>query len=592
MSQENIHRLDGSIFAEDGHDGMVHRAFLRAEGFTAEQTRRRPIIGISTSWSEFNPCNNGFRELAASVKRGVEAAGGLALEFPSISISEPFSRPSSMYLRNLMAMDVEETILATPIDGVVLLGGCDKTVPAVLMGAISAGRPAVLVTAGPRPVACWKGKPTTVDEQWEVIDQRRHGELSDEDWAAFEGIIHGGVGTCNVMGTATTMAAIGELLGFMLPGGALPPAADPERQALAERTGRLIVDVVARGEVPRSKITLESLENAVRMVGALGGSTNALIHLEAIAGRAGLRIGFERMREWLGTTPFITDVKPNGQALLSDLDAAGGIPAVAARIRHLLHEDVPTADGRTWGQVFDGLAPASGSARASAAAGGSDAEGSAQPIADPAAPLRESGMAVVRGSLAPDGAVMKLAGAAASKLKHRGRAVVFDGVADMWAKIDRDDLDVDADSVLVLRGVGPQGGPGMPEVGHVPIPAKLVKEGVTDMLRVTDARMSGTSVGSVVLHVAPEAAVGGPLAYVEDGDLIELDVAAGTLELLVDPAVLATRTPMPRGTDAARGWGRLYADHVLQADEGVDMDFLLDDSLQRPQQQKKEGAAR
>ena len=574
MSQENIHRLDGSIFAEDGHDGMVHRAFLRAEGFTAEETRRRPIIGISTSWSEFNPCNNGFRELAASVKQGVEAAGGLALEFPSISISEPFSRPSSMYLRNLMAMDVEETILATPIDGVVLLGGCDKTVPAVLMGAISAGRPAVLVTAGPRPVACWQGKPTTVDEQWEVIDQRRHGELSDEDWAAFEGIIHGGVGTCNVMGTATTMAAIGELLGFMLPGGSLPPAEEPERQVIAERTGRLIVDVVARGEIPRERITLASLENAVRMVGALGGSTNALIHLEAIAGRAGIRIGFERMREWLGSTPFITDVKPNGRALLSDLDAVGGIPAVAARIRHLLHEDVRTVDGRTWGEVLDAV-PA-----ASTAAG--------SPVADPAAPLTpDGGMAVVRGSLAPDGAVMKLAGAAASKLRHRGRAVVFDGVGEMWAKIDREDLEVDADSVLVLRGVGPHGGPGMPEVGHVPIPAKLVREGVTDMLRVTDARMSGTSVGSVVLHVAPEAAVGGPLAYVEDGDLIELDVAAGTLELLVDPAVLAARTPMPRGTDAARGWGRLYADHVLQADEGVDMDFLLDESLRNDAQQKE-----
>lgn len=564
MSQENIHRLDGSIFAEDGHDGMVHRAFLRAEGLTAEETRRRPVIGISTSWSEFNPCNNGFRELAESVKRGVAAAGGLALEFPSISVSEPFSRPSSMYLRNLMAMDVEETILATPIDGVVLLGGCDKTVPAVLMGAISAGRPAVLVTAGPRPVACWKGKPTTVDEQWEVIDQRRHGELSDEDWAAFEGIIHGGVGTCNVMGTATTMAAIGELLGFMLPGGALPPAADPERQAIAERTGRLIVDVVGRHEIPRERITLESLENAVRMVGALGGSTNALIHLEAIAGRAGIRIGFERMREWLGSTPFITDVKPNGRALLSELDAVGGIPAVAARIRHLLHEDVLAADGRTWGEVLDGVPTPTPDS----------------PAVDAATPLRlDGGMAVVRGSLAPDGAVMKLAGAASSKLKHRGRAVVFDGVADMWAKIDRDDLDVDADSVLVLRGVGPQGGPGMPEVGHVPIPAKLVKEGVTDMLRVTDARMSGTSVGSVVLHVAPEAAVGGPLAYVVDGDLIELDVHAGTLELLVDPAVLAARTPMPPGTEAARGWGRLYADHVLQADEGVDLDFLVDASL-------------
>ena len=568
MSQENIHQLDGSIFAEDGHDGMVHRAFLRAEGFTAEETRRRPVIGISTSWSEFNPCNNGFRELAESVKRGVAAAGGIALEFPSISISEPFSRPTSMYLRNLMAMDVEETIRATPIDGVVLLGGCDKTVPAVLMGAISAGRPAALVVAGPRPIACWQGKPTTVDEQWEVIDQRRHGELSDEDWAAFEGIIHGGVGTCNVMGTATTMAAIGELLGFMLPGGSLAPAEDPARQDIAERTGRLIVGVVARRDVPREHITMASLENAVRMVCALGGSTNALIHLEAIAGRAGLRIGFDRIREWAESTPFITDVKPNGRAMLTELDEVGGIPAVAARIRHLLHEEVRTADGRTWGEVFDGV-PA-----ASMAAG--------SPVVDPATPLTpDGGMAVVRGSLAPDGAVMKLAGAAGSMRRHTGRAVVFDGVADMWSKIDRDDLDVDADSVLVLRGVGVQGGPGMPEVGHVPIPAKLVKQGVTDMLRVTDARMSGTSTGSVVLHVAPEAAVGGPLAYVQDGDLIELDVAAGRLDLLVDPAVLAARAPMAPPALPDRGWARLYAGHALQPDEGCDLDFLLDPSLRK-----------
>ena len=565
MSQEHIHRLDGRIFGDPGADGMVHRAFLRAEGYTAEEVRRHPVIGICTSWSELNPCNSGFRDLAAAVKRGVEAAGGLALEFPTISISEPFSRPSSMYLRNLLAMDVEETILASPIDGVVLLGGCDKTVPGVLMGAISAGTPAVLVTAGPRPVACWQGEPTTVDAQWDVIDQRRVGALSDEDWAAFEGVIHSGPGTCNVMGTATTMAAIGELLGFALPGSALAPAAAPERDAIAAESGRLIVDVVARGVRPRSRITMESLENAVRVTCALGGSTNALIHLEALAGRAGLRIGHERLREWSRSTPFITDVKPNGTALLSDLEAAGGIPAVAARIRHLLHEHVATADGRTWGEVFDGLAPAS-------------LDG---PIADAAEPLTpDGGISVLRGSLAPGGAVMKLAGAAASARRHRGRAVVFDGVADMWSRIDRDDLDVDADSVLVLRGVGVQGGPGIPEVGHVPIPGKLVRAGVTDMLRVTDARMSGTSSGSVVLHVSPEAAVGGPLALVRDGDEIELDTHAGRLDLLVPAEELAARAPVTGGVaPPRRGWGSLYARHALQPDEGCDFDFLVDEDL-------------
>ncbi|KAA9147609.1 dihydroxy-acid dehydratase [Microbacterium lushaniae] len=565
MSQEHIHRLDGRIFGDPGADGMVHRAFLRAEGYTAEEVRRHPVIGICTSWSELNPCNSGFRDLAAAVKRGVEAAGGLALEFPTISISEPFSRPSSMYLRNLLAMDVEETILASPIDGVVLLGGCDKTVPGVLMGAISAGTPAVLVTAGPRPVACWQGEPTTVDAQWDVIDQRRVGALSDADWAAFEGVIHSGPGTCNVMGTATTMAAIGELLGFALPGSALAPAAAPERDRIAEDSGRLIVDVVSRGVPPRSRVTLESLENAVRVTCALGGSTNALIHLEAIAGRAGLRIGHERLREWSTSTPFITDVKPNGRALLSDLETAGGIPAVAARIRHLLHEHVATADGRTWGEVFDAMAPV--------ALGG--------PIADAAEPLTpDGGISVLRGSLAPGGAVMKLAGAASAARRHRGRAVVFDGVADMWSKIDRDDLDVDADSVLVLRGVGVKGGPGIPEVGHVPIPAKLLRAGVTDMLRVTDARMSGTSSGSVVLHVSPEAAVGGPLALVRDGDEIELDTHAGRLDLLVPAEELAARAPMTGGVaPPRRGWGSLYARHALQPDEGCDFDFLVDEDL-------------
>jgi dihydroxy-acid dehydratase len=566
MSQEHIHRLDGRIFGDPGADGMVHRAFLRAEGYTAEQVRRHPIVGICTSWSELNPCNSGFRDLAAAVKRGVEAAGGLALEFPTISVSEPFSRPSSMYLRNLLAMDVEETILASPIDGVVLLGGCDKTVPAVLMGAISAGMPAVLVTAGPRPVACWKGEPTTVEAQWDIIDQRRVGALSDEDWAEFEGVIHAGAGTCNVMGTATTMAAIGELLGFALPGSALAPAAAPERQSIAEESGRLIVDVVSRRVAPRSRVTMESLENAVRVTCALGGSTNALIHLEAIAGRAGLRIGHERLREWSRSTPFITDVKPNGRAMLSDLDAAGGIPAVAARIRHLLHEDSATADGRTWGEVLDGVAPTTG-------------EGG--PIADAARPLTpDGGICMLRGSLAPGGAVMKIAGAASGKRRHRGRAIVFDGVADMWAKIDRDDLDVDADSVLVLRGVGVKGGPGIPEVGHVPIPAKLLRLGITDMLRVTDARMSGTSSGSVVLHVSPEAAVGGPLAYVLDGDEIELDTQAGRLDLLVPAHELAARAPVTVGVvPPRRGWGSLYAGHALQPDEGCDFDFLVDEDL-------------
>ncbi|MFC5500856.1 dihydroxy-acid dehydratase [Lysinimonas soli] len=555
MSQREIARSNGSLFADDGADGFLHRAFLRGEGFNHEAVRRRPVIGICTSWSELSPCNAGLRDVAVEVKKGIAQAGGIGLEFPTISLSEPFIRPTSMLLRNLMSMDVEEMIASSPIDGVVLLGGCDKTVPAQLMGAISAGKPAIMVTAGPRPVSCWRDAALTIDEVWPLIDERRLGRLDDDDWVELEGKLNVGVGTCNVLGTAVTMAAIAEVLGFALPGSSLHAAGSDEHLGAAVRAGAAIVDAVGRGAAPVSLVTEESLENAVRMVCALGGSTNALIHLEAIAGRAGVGLGIERIREWARTTPLLANVRPSGSQLLSDLQSAGGVPAVARELGELFHAGTATAEGLSWDVARARTAPV---------------ESAALRAAD-ASPVGEA-IAVLSGNLAPGGAVVK---PVAGGLRHaRGRAVVFDGVADLNRRIDDEGLDVDADSVLVLRGVGTRGAPGIPEVGHIPIPARLARAGVVDMLRVTDARMSGTATGTVVLHVTPEAAVGGPLALVRDGDIIEVDIEHGTIELLVPEVELAERDPGAPPDAPRRGYGLLYDRHVLQPDQGCDFDFL------------------
>ncbi|QKZ17297.1 dihydroxy-acid dehydratase [Streptomyces chartreusis] len=565
MSQKNVARGGGALFADPGPDGFLHRSFLRGEGIPPEDRTRRPVVGICSSWSELNPCNAGLRTLAESVKRGVAAAGGLALEFPTISLSEPFTRPSSMYLRNLMSVDVEEMISSSPIDAVVLLGGCDKTVPAQLMGAISAGKPAVLVTAGPRPVSCWRGRATTIDDAWPLIERRRLGEVSDEEWREAEENLVTGVGTCNVLGTATTMAAVAEVLGFAPPGSALPPAADPRRHAIAERAGEMIVAAYHEDRRPSDLVTLASLENAFRVVCALGGSTNAVVHLEAIAGRAGLHLEASTLRAWAATTPLLAAVRPSGEHLLSDLEVAGGVPAVMRELAPLLDLGTQAADGRSWQTVIDAEEQQTGASAGSGALASLDS------------PLAPAGMAVLTGSLAPDGAVVKVSAASQRLLRHRGRAVVFDGIEDVNARIDDPDLPVDADSILVLRGLGVRGGPGMPEVAHVPIPAKLAREGVTDMVRVSDARMSGTSSGTVVLHVAPEAVVGGPLGLVRDGDVIVLDVEAGTIDLDVTPEELASRRTATPPPPPARGYDWIYQRHVLQPDRGCDFDFLRAD---------------
>ena len=562
MSQHDLKRAGGALFSDPGQDGLLHRAFLRGEGFGEADVRRSPVIGICTSWSELNPCNAGLRDLAALVKEGVREAGGLALEFPTISISEPFTRPTSLFLRNLMSMDVEETIGSAPIDGVVLLGGCDKTVPAQLMGALSANTPAVMLTAGPRPVPCYGGEPFTIDDVWPVCERRRTGEASDAEWLALEGKVNVGVGTCNVMGTAITMAAVAEVLGFALPGSALPPAASERRRALAHQTGRQIVDTVRTGRRPRTLVTAAALENAFRVVCALGGSTNAVIHLEAIAGRVGLTIGTRNYEAWAAGTPYVTNVRPGGRLLLADLEAAGGVPAVMHRIADVLHTGERTVTGATWRETLDASSFPAHPA-----------------VAPPDAPLAaRGGLTMLHGNLAPRGAVLKTAGAHEPRLqRHRGRAVVFEGVADLNARIDDPTLDVTADSVLVLRGMGVLGAPGMPEVGHIPIPAKLARAGVRDLLRLSDARMSGTSTGTVVLHVTPEAAAGGPLGILQTGDEVELDVATGTIRHFLSEAEIAARPPYRAPDAPTRGYAWLHRRHALQADAGCDFDFLRAD---------------
>lgn len=564
MSQRGITGAGGNLFDDPGQDGLMHRAFLRGAGLSADEVRQRPVIGVANSASELNPCNLGLHSLVQEVKRGVRAAGGLPLEFPTISISEPFTRPTSLYLRNLMSMDVEEMISVSPIDGVVLLGGCDKTVPAQIMGAVSANKPAVMVTAGPRPLSCHGGNTSlTVDDAWSFCDQRRIGKVNDNEWLEFEGNLNADVGTCNVMGTASSMASLAEVLGFALPGSALPDSTSSRRREIAYKTGLEAVAAVKRAQNPRQLVTLESLENAFRTITALGGSTNSVIHLEAIAGRAGLQIGWQRLQDWSRTTPYLANVRPGGAHTLPMLDTSGGVPAVMRRIHDLLNLETPTMGGDSWGEELcrTPIAPSPA-------------------ITERDSPLAERGpLVMLQGNLAPSGAVLKTAGTSDPEhFTHRGRVVVFDGLDDLNARIDDPSLDVDADSILVLRGLGAVGAPGMPEVGHIPIPAKLRRQGLSDMVRISDARMSGTSTGTVVLHVSPEAAVGGPLSRLQDGDEVLLDAENGRLEHFVDGTVFAARTPYPPVDLPPRGFALLHANHVLQPEFGCDFDFLRDPS--------------
>lgn len=559
-NEQQVISRSGTFFAESGVAGFTHRAFTKAMGFD-DDDMARPVIGIINTWSELNPCNKGLRDVAEAVKRGVWQAGGFPLEFPTISLGEIYLNPTSMLYRNLAAMDTEEMIRAQPLDGVVALVNCDKTTPAALMGLASADLPAIVVSGGPALNGHYNGQTLgACSDCRRFTAEFRAGTLDADTYRSIEDGIVRSIGHCMVMGTASTMGAMTEALGIALPGNAAIPAVDARRLRLAEASGRRIVALATEGVRPSQIMTRQAFENAIALLHAIGGSTNAVVHLPAVAGRLGVDLPLDLFDAISRRTPLIGNMRPAGKYQMEELFEAGGIPAVLRELLPVLHGDAPTVTGKT---LAENVANAQ--------------------IRDPEVirtfdnPLdREGGLAVLRGNLAPDGAVIKHAAASPRLLQHRARAVVFKDLDDLAARIDAPDLDVTPDDILVLQNVGPIGGPGMPEVGNFPIPGKLLKTGVRDMVRISDARMSGTAFGTIVLHVAPECAIGGPLALVRDGDEIELDVPNRRLRLHVPDGDLARRraewaAPAPAFT---RGYGKLYLDQVNQAPHGCDFDIL------------------
>ena len=540
---------------------FARRAWLRSEGFAPDAFQGKPVIGICNSWSELNNCNAHLRTVAEAVKRGVWTAGGVPLEFPTISLGEMFMKPTAMLFRNLMAMDVEESIRANPLDGVVLLCGCDKTTPAQLMGCASADIPAIVVPGGPMLSGQWKDKKLgSGTDGRKLFDLYRAGKLNDEELCEIEGGLSRSAGHCTVMGTASTMTSLAEALGMTLTGCANIPAVDSRRLTMAEMSGRRIVEMVREDLRPSHIMTRKAMENAITVNMAIGGSTNAVVHLLALAGRLGIDLDMREFDEISRRTPYIVNVKPSGEFLMEDFFAAGGVAAVMREVLPLLHGDAPTVTGKT---IAENVA--------------NSACHRPEVIRTAADPLHaEGGTVVLYGNLAPDGAVLKQTAASPSLLQHRGPAYVFETYAEMHEEIDRDDLPVTAETVLVMKNCGPKGGPGFPEWGQIPLPRKLLKQGVTDMVRISDARMSGTSFGTVVLHIAPESYVGGPLAAVQTGDLIELDTVGRRIELLVPRDEIARRLAnyQPPTPKYERGYGKLFLEHVTQANLGCDFDFL------------------
>jgi dihydroxy-acid dehydratase len=544
----------------DGNDevSLLHRAALRSTGHSVGG-HDRPLIGITTSDTDLNPCNTVLRERVTAVAAAIETAGGIALPFPTMSLGEDLMKPTAMLYRNLLAIEVEEYLRSYPLDGVVVTGNCDKSIPGALMGALSADLPTIVVAGGAKSPACLAGRQLGTSDIWRLSNEYAAGQLSDSAWTEVEDALGKAVGACNVMGTASTMALMTEALGLMLPGTAVIPAFDPSGTDAADHAGRTIVDLVRRGIRPSDVLTRGSFLNAATVLAAIGGSTNAVVHLLALAGRAGVSLSLDDFDRAGRSVPVIVDVAPSGSGVIQDLHRAGGLPAVLAVISEHLDRSARTVTDRSIGQIADDGPSPSGVVR-----------GLAAPV------LLGPGLAVLRGSLAPGGAVIKVAAASPALLRHQGPAIVFEGYHDMRARIADPDLAVTPQSVLVLRGCGPVGGPGMPEWGMIPIPPKLAAAGVTDMVRITDARMSGTSFGTVVLHAAPEAAVGGPLGLVRDGDQIAIDVDSRTVDLLVDAGELESRRDQPTpGPDVeTRGWPTFYRRHVTQADSGCDFDFL------------------
>jgi dihydroxy-acid dehydratase len=545
-----------------GREGLVHRSWMKNQGLPHDVFDGRPVIGICNTFSELTPCNAHFRTLAERVKRGVWEAGGLPLEFPVMSLGESLMRPTTMLFRNLCSMDVEESIRANPLDGVVLLVGCDKTTPALLMGAASCDLPTIVLSGGPMLNGKFRGENIgSGTHVWKFGDEHRRGQMTDADLLEAEACMSRSVGTCMTMGTASTMASLVEAMGVALPTNGAIPAADSRRNTLAHLTGRRIVEMVREDLRLSQVLTRHAFENAIITNGAIGGSTNAVVHLIAIAGRIGVDLTLSDWDHLGRDVPCLLNLMPSGQYLMEDFFYAGGLPALLKEIGPLLHRDAPGVNGKTlWQNVEDSRCW----------------------NRDVIFPLdrpfkRQGGIAVLTGNLAPKGAVIKPSAATPKLLTHRGRAVVFEDIYDYEQRVDDPNLDVDPSSVLVLKNCGPKGYPGFPEVGLIPLPRKILAQGVEDMVRISDARMSGTASGTVVLHIAPEAAAGGPLALVREGDMIELDVERRRLHLDVADDELARRradwTPPPAHEN--RGYLKLYIDHVLQADHGADFDFLV-----------------
>jgi dihydroxy-acid dehydratase len=540
-----------------------HRSRTKQMGYAAEDYRGKPVIGIVNTWSDINPCHTHFRQRAEEIKRGVWQAGGFPVELPAMSLSEPFQKPSTMLYRNFLAMETEELLRSHPIDGAVLMGGCDKTTPGLLMGAITMDLPAVFVPAGPMLRGTWRGQTLgSGSDVWRYWDEKRAGRIGEREWEEIENGIARSPGHCMTMGTASTMTAATEALGMTLPGASSIPAADSNHSRMASMSGRRIVEMVWEDLKPSDVLIEESYDDAVTTVLALGGSTNAVIHLIAMARRSGVPLGLDRFDEVSRSVPVLANIRPSGEYLMENFYYAGGLRGLFARLKAALHLQRMVVSGRAFGEnvasaeVFD--------------------ERVIRPLEDPIHP--EGGLAVLSGNLAPDGCVIKHSAADQRLLRHTGPAVVFDGYDDLERRVNDPSLEVDEHSVLVLRGAGPLGAPGMPEWGMLPIPEKLLKKGVRDMVRISDARMSGTAYGTCVLHVAPESHAGGPLALVRTGDPIELDVPNRRLELLVDEAELARRRaawkqPIPY---YGRGYGAMFARHATQANVGCDFDFLAE----------------
>jgi L-arabonate dehydrase len=559
-------------FGRDDRDALVHRSWMKNQGFPHDQFEGRPVIGICNTWSEVTPCNAHFRELAEHVKYGVLDAGGFPLEFPVMSLGEPVMRPTTMLFRNQVAMDVEESIRANPFDGVVLMMGCDKTTPALIMGAASVDLPTIGLSGGPMLNGRYRGETIgSGTHTWKFTEALKIGTMQLSELPEAEACMSRSAGHCMTMGTASTMASMVESIGLGLPTNAAIPAVDSRRKVLARMTGRRIVQMVNEDLRMSQILTREAFENAIMVNGAIGGSTNAVVHLLAMARRVGVKVTLDDWDRLGREMPCLVNLMPSGEYLMEDFYYAGGLPVVIREIGRYLHKDAKTVNGRSlWENSKDAV---------------NYDEKVITPLDRPFKP--QGGIAVLRGNLAPNGAVVKPSAATPALMQHKGRAVVFEDIDDLHARIDDDALDVKADDVLVLKNCGPKGYPGFPEVGNFALPAKLLKQGVTDMVRISDARMSGTAYGTVVLHTAPEAAAGGPLALVRNGDIIEIDVERRTLHLQISDAELAQRKSQWRAPPphSNRGWVKLYCDTVLQADEGVDLDFLVGksgDAVGRP----------